>query len=304
MKRFFQLLCLFVLSSCSRNAIYSKTAPSWVNAVRSGSSSLRVDAGDKILFRSNHKGKRRENRSDICSAAIEKNESYIRKAYPFMDKIPMTVELTFYDPKLNDCSTTISVPRRLMEEAEAAEREKNRAKRNPAAKEDCDKCRAVFETVNWKTVTVKQIEDAVKKGEPVNARDRFNNTPLMAAVKYNENPDVVRAMINAGADANARNNDGWTVLMVAVLYNGNPAVAETLIKAGADVNARTKEGYTPLMIAMNYSKNSVVVETLIKAGADAVARDNSGKTALDYAKQNPNPKIREMTLSGNKGPTE
>lgn len=119
LKRFFLLFCLSVLSSCSQDLIYSETAPSWVNAVRSGDSSMRVVSGDKILFRAIQKGSGSDKRENVCAAAIEKNVSYIKKAYPFSVQIPMTVELVFFDPKVNDCSTTISVSRQLMEKAES-----------------------------------------------------------------------------------------------------------------------------------------------------------------------------------------
>ncbi|MBR1778284.1 MAG: hypothetical protein IJ752_06850 [Alphaproteobacteria bacterium] len=119
LKRFFLLFCLSVLSSCSQDLIYSETAPSWVNDIRSGKSSLKVNNGDKILFRTNYKGTGRDSRADVCAVAIEKNISYIKKAYPFSIQIPMTVELVFFDPTKNDCSTTISVSRQLMEKVEA-----------------------------------------------------------------------------------------------------------------------------------------------------------------------------------------
>lgn len=118
MKRIFLFCMLFVLSSCANDLIYSEIAPSWVNAVRSGNSSLRVASGGKILFRSNYKEDFRANRADICSKAIEKNISFIKQAYPFSVQIPMTVELVFFDPKINDCSTTISVSKQLIEKAE------------------------------------------------------------------------------------------------------------------------------------------------------------------------------------------
>ena len=118
MKRIFLFCMLFVLSSCANDLIYSEMAPSWVNAVRSGNSSLRVASGEKILFRSNYKEDFRANRADICSKAIEKNISFIKQAYPFSVQIPMTVELVFFDPKINDCSTTISVSKQLIEKAE------------------------------------------------------------------------------------------------------------------------------------------------------------------------------------------
>lgn len=117
MKFLLHIVFVSLLSACHQDLIYSETAPSWVNDVRSGKSSLRFNNGDKILFRTNHKGNEGDKREDICSSAIEKNILYIKKAYPFYAQIPMTVELVFFDPKMNDCSTTISVSRLLTEEA-------------------------------------------------------------------------------------------------------------------------------------------------------------------------------------------
>ena len=64
---------------------------------------------------------------------------------------------------------------------------------------------------------------------------------------FNQNPDVITTLINAGADVNARNKYGSTPLMYASGANQNPDVITTLINAGADVNARDKDGWTPLM---------------------------------------------------------
>ncbi len=118
MKRISFICILFLLSSCTKNLLYSETAPSWVNILRSGNSSLRITSGDKILFRSNYKESYQVEQAEICTKAIEKNISFIKKAYPFSAQIPMTVELVFFDPKVNDCSTTISVSRQLIEKAE------------------------------------------------------------------------------------------------------------------------------------------------------------------------------------------
>ncbi len=37
----------------------------------------------------------------------------------------------------------------------------------------------------------------------------------MAAARYNQNPDVITALINAGADIHARTENGWTAMMMA-----------------------------------------------------------------------------------------
>ena len=60
----------------------------------------------------------------------------------------------------------------------------------------------------------------------------------------------VQQAINAGADVSAREVQGPTPLMWAVGYNTNPEVLSVLINAGADVNARAEGGATPLMFAV------------------------------------------------------
>lgn len=101
---------LLALSACSAR-VYSDTAPSWVNSLRGGDSTLRLTSGDKVLFRSNFKSAKLSDREDVCDAAVKKNEEFIRKSYPRSAVIPMTVELRYFDPVVKDCSTTISVPR-------------------------------------------------------------------------------------------------------------------------------------------------------------------------------------------------
>ena len=48
---------------------------------------------------------------------------------------------------------------------------------------------------------------------------------------------------------NARDKNGCTPLIWAAVFNENPEVTKVFIDAGANVNARDKDGYTPLMYA-------------------------------------------------------
>lgn len=72
---------LLVLSACSAR-VYSDAAPSWVNSLRGGDSTLRLTSGDKVLFRSNFKSAKLSDREDVCDAAVKKNEEFIRKSIP------------------------------------------------------------------------------------------------------------------------------------------------------------------------------------------------------------------------------
>ena len=82
------------------------------------------------------------------------------------------------------------------------------------------------------------------------------------------NPDVVKALISAGAKVNAKvGKYGQTPLHLAAGKNSNPDVVKALISAGAKVNAKNKYGETPLHLAA-FNKNPDVVKALVNAGAE------------------------------------
>ncbi|MDR2459371.1 MAG: ankyrin repeat domain-containing protein [Deltaproteobacteria bacterium] len=140
------------------------------------------------------------------------------------------------------------------------------------------------------TGNLSKVQDAIKAGANVNAKDDWGETPLhIAAASMFINSEVVRALINAGANVNARNNYGLTPLTTlwqpGFESQSKPeeriAVLNILVSAGADVNARDTDGRTVLMNAVE-SFGTSVVNALINAGADVNARDNNGKTPLMY----------------------
>ena len=139
-----------------------------------------------------------------------------------------------------------------------------------------------------KTGTAQQVEQAIKAGASVNAKNIFGETALMNAVRYNKNPKVIAALIKAKADVNAKNDTGWTVLMFAARYNPNAEVINALIQAGADVNAKIIFDVTALMLAAEKNPNAEVINALIQAGADVNDRDSNGQNALDHAKMTRN----------------
>lgn len=103
------------------------------------------------------------------------------------------------------------------------------------------------------TGTAQDIQDAISKGADVKTQDPYYGaTPLIAAITYDQKPDVISILLKAGSDVNVRNNEGKTALMSAALYNQHPEA----------------------------------ITMLLAAGADAKVRDNAGKTAFDYAQDN------------------
>lgn len=146
--------------------------------------------------------------------------------------------------------------------------------------------------------TPSEVEVAVEEGAAVNSQSsNLGSTPLMHAAWRNEDPRVIRALVEAGAQVNARDRLGRTALMFAVTYN-NHYVASELIDHDAAVNTSDDLGRTPLLLAATRNGRSQVVRTLLEAGAHVNARDGeSGATALIRAAMwNRNPEILETLL--------
>ena len=111
-------------------------------------------------------------------------------------------------------------------------------------------------------------------------------TPLHLAARSNPDPEVARALLEAGADLAARSNESYRAGDSPLHYageNANPDVAALLLDAGADVNALSAAHRTPLHEAAAYASSPRVIELLVAAGADVNARDRSGYTPLHSA---------------------
>ncbi|MFO1315099.1 MAG: ankyrin repeat domain-containing protein [Burkholderiales bacterium] len=128
---------------------------------------------------------------------------------------------------------------------------------------------------------------ALTAGADPDVRDDAGATALMRAA-HGGDLALVRLLLAAGANVNAVAAGGWTALHKAV-HNadedrGFPDVVQALLDAGADVEARIGYGIRPLMLAAGYGETAVV-ETLLHAGADVLARNDGGLTALMMVKE-------------------
>jgi ankyrin repeat protein len=103
--------------------------------------------------------------------------------------------------------------------------------------------------------------ELIQRGVNVNAKCVEGMTPLFVAIlgsgdDYNTaaaRPQIVDALIKAGADVNARATaDDMTVLMFARHVGADKTIMEKLIAAGADVNAKTSKGKTADDMASNF----------------------------------------------------
>ena len=148
-----------------------------------------------------------------------------------------------------------------------------------AALSDSEFCNLCF------SGSIEEIQDALRKGANPNAENqKLSSTALMSAMENEKAPQVINALIKAGANVNAKNSGGMTALMFAEDFE----IVNALIKAGADVNARNVYNQTPLMRSMlmectNVNNARKIINALLKAGADVNAKDKDGCTALMYA---------------------
>ena len=140
--------------------------------------------------------------------------------------------------------------------------------------------------------TLADVMALLGAGAYPNKEDWFGWTPLhhaaglQLAADVNEIPDIITALVEAGANPNARmdRSGQGTPLHVATLMSEIPEITRALLDAGSDPNAREDDGRTPLHNAARRSnKTAGVVSALLDAGSDPNAQDDNGQTPLHFA---------------------
>ncbi|KAG7328057.1 hypothetical protein KOW79_008001 [Hemibagrus wyckioides] len=116
---------------------------------------------------------------------------------------------------------------------------------------------------------------------PLDIRDRFYKTPLMAACSSG-NYGMAEFLITLGADVNACDQFKWTPLHHAC-HAGQQDIVELLVRHGAVVDAVALNGATPLMKAIQSCRLSCV-QQLITSNANVQATNNKGQSCLDLAR--------------------
>jgi ankyrin repeat protein len=98
----------------------------------------------------------------------------------------------------------------------------------------------------------------------------------------NDDIELVRALIKAGASVNLKNQFGTSAITEAAII-GSASVIDALLKAGADPNRTNPEGETPLM-AVARSGRVDAARRLLEARADVNSKEDfGGQTALMWA---------------------
>ncbi|MDG2176772.1 MAG: ankyrin repeat domain-containing protein [Gammaproteobacteria bacterium] len=123
----------------------------------------------------------------------------------------------------------------------------------------------------------------------INIRDSTGTTALHWAV-YNDQPELVAALIETGSNVETANNYGASPLGEAAI-TGNPDVIDMLLAAGADPDASNPEGQTALMVLAR-TENIEAATVLLEHGADPELRETwKAQNALMWAAARSRPQM-------------
>ncbi|MEO8314747.1 MAG: ankyrin repeat domain-containing protein [Pseudomonadota bacterium] len=113
----------------------------------------------------------------------------------------------------------------------------------------------------------------LKAGAKANVINNYGASALSEAIKQND-LDMVRTLLDAGADVNSPGTDNQTALLLAISVGPQAQkIAELLIQRGADVNAiETFRGQNPLMWAAAGNMPDIVDQLIAKGAVNVNMR--------------------------------
>ena len=109
------------------------------------------------------------------------------------------------------------------------------------------------------------ISYLLKLGANVNSKDSLGLSPLHGAALQAKNPKIISLLLNKGAQINSLSHDKYTPLHYAAMswfQDNNADVIRRLIKAGADKKARDAKGNTPFDEAKIHKKSKEIINLL------------------------------------------
>jgi ankyrin repeat protein len=117
----------------------------------------------------------------------------------------------------------------------------------------------------------------------VNARDKFGETPLLAAVRDGELAVVERLLAVPGVDVNARDGIGRTALSIAAFHGASEITSRLLAREDVTPNLVDRDRQTPLHWAVMGGHEPALAALLADPRANPGIRNSAGMTALDLA---------------------
>lgn len=114
--------------------------------------------------------------------------------------------------------------------------------------------------------------------------DSHGTTPLMHAISgaCDKCSRYIVESDSGSRSVNERDTNGWSALHLAARSYFGDEVVPVLLKYGADPNAQKKDGVTPLILAAGQNRTNSIT-ALLDAGADPTLADKQEYTALHMA---------------------
>lgn len=118
-----------------------------------------------------------------------------------------------------------------------------------------------------------------KKEETSDVQKIKKPSMTIHAAAFMGNVKAMEQHVKAGSDLNAKDEYGSSALTIAATFN-KIKIAEILINAGADLNVTSQDGSTPLHTAAFFCRTEIV-DMLLKKGADKTLKNNYGSTPYE-----------------------
>ncbi|CAB0042501.1 unnamed protein product [Trichogramma brassicae] len=132
-----------------------------------------------------------------------------------------------------------------------------------------------------------EIVDEVQLTLQVDARDKWDRTPLHYALADGCKEQIVQELLSRGADLHSAGPEGLTPLHIICQNNSAGSLMKVFLNmCTLELNARDSRGNTPLHLAVR-RENVETVESLLRQGADPNFTDMRGLTALLIICQKP-----------------
>jgi ankyrin repeat protein len=166
-----------------------------------------------------------------------------------------------------------------------------------------------------------QLRDALKRRDIAEVRAILRVEPRaadwqdedgLAALHVAGRPELIQALLDAGADINIVDRRGFTPLYLIQIAGGREA-SQALLARGARVDTADADGCTALHSAAAFLREDAV-ELLLTNGADPAARNKRGYTPAHYALEDGNERnarflwertgIRDVFLAAGLGEVE
>jgi ankyrin repeat protein len=125
----------------------------------------------------------------------------------------------------------------------------------------------------------------LERGADVNAAGSTGATALTEAISA-RNAEAVKVLIRRGAHVNFAFGRGSITPLIWASFQECPEIVEILLDAGADVNAKDALGSTALVwAAMSERDDTQTVSLLLKAGADVNVKTAMAEMPLTWAQR-------------------